>query len=165
MQKSQYSEEDRLEFRRKDLRISKISMLQTSGNIFAAAIEVGLRKKMPSVGDITGLADKLVAWVYEDLDGNGIDKAEVVIATSPIVTNNKLSQPTAQEAKVLAEVMKLYADENTDASMIIDGTKVRVAILNKYDKYPTNVESAAKVVGEIPLSEVVSSNSFIQGLD
>jgi hypothetical protein len=139
---SNYSKEEIVEFKAKDLRISKLAIVKS------------LIEKLPlediyEVEKVKELAEKYIDYVYEERSAKRGQVASVGDETKQtpdweqIAVGLNLAIPTSQNVKILDCVCDEYKKANKASANPKD---VLTCCIEKFGTYPTKSSSAEKVV-------------------
>jgi len=122
---SNYSEEDKQEFRMKDLRINRTAVIKSmleSGKVGVDEVEKNCI-----------IAEKYVKYIYNGVDAV-TEKTENIIDWSAMAETLKLPKPNANNIKLLDELIIGLKDITADK---VDPSSLLVYLWSRYKSYPT----------------------------
>ena len=134
-----YSEEEKLEFRKKDRRIGLQGLVQTLITTFDKAL---------TVKETVQLAHEYLAEIYQVVEEDFAEKKDTKEESTwvKIAKEYKLPIPNETQCKNLHSIYNLYY-ETTGKQ--VDPTKLLKGIISYHGKYPMNPDSVKIVVETI----------------
>lgn len=135
-----YTEEEKQEFRDRDLRIAKESVLKD----LIGRLDL---EEIYDVEKVIALADKYVNYVYEKLNVINLeDKKEVEKSWVHIAEGLNLATPNPTNIKALNTIKELLDECQTVNNASVNPSDILNFIMTKFGKYPTNQKGISKIV-------------------
>ena len=143
-----YSKEDKVEFKAKDLRISKLAIVKS-------LIEKLPLEEIYDVNEVKELAEKYVDYVYEERKETtkrgqvaSVGDNTKQIEWEQVAIGLNLAIPNSQNIKILNQITDEYKKATKASANLKD---ILVHIMNTFGTYPTKTESVSKVVESLNL--------------
>lgn len=133
-----YTAEEIEAFRLKDLRIARSAMLKSLIEGFGESETLDVQK-------MCKIADGFVYYIYNGLGG----KTE-----EPYINDvETIELPTPNAAQ--SEVLNAIIDKWSQVDFVVDREKLKAAIINEFNKYPSNLSSVDKVMSIIDVNDIL----------